>query len=145
VEKMMIPLLETVLDPEGFVATTVDGQLRSDLIRIYAAKATGYRLWETKPEEKLDTAERHPMTPDIAEMLSRDRSGRWEFYAVQLYDRERLLLSAARWGTELMLFHLPEERTKKLAEMMMEYDGVTKVKVYPMPGETMDRWARRVV
>lgn len=140
-EKMMIPLLETVLDPEGFVATTVDGQLRSDLIKLFAAKATGYRLWEESSSEP----ERHPLTPEIAEMLSRDRSGRWEFYGVQLYDRERLLFSASRQGTQLMLFHIAEERTKSAASFMETYDGVTKVKIYPMPEETAERWARRVV
>lgn len=144
-EKMMVPLMETVLDPEEFKATTVDGQLRSDLIAVIAKKATGYRLWREKPEGKFDSAERTAMTAEAAEMLSRDRSGRWEFYAVQIYDRKRLLFSAGRWGTEMMLFHVTEERTAALAEKMMEYDGVEKVKVYPMPEETMERWARRVV
>lgn len=140
-KKMMIPLLETVLDPDGFTATTIDGQLRSDLIGLFAARATGYRLWEESTSEP----ERHPMTPETAGLLSRDRSGRWEFYAVQLYDKERLLFSAARWGTELMIFHIDEERTARLAEFIQEYDEVTKVKVYPMPEETLGRWARRVV
>lgn len=140
-DKMLIPLLETVLDPDGFTAVTVDGQLRSDLIKLLSAKATGYRLWK----ERSDEPERHPMTADISGLLSRDRSGRWEFYAVELYDKKRLLFSAARWGTEMMLFHIEEKRAGKLAGFMQEYDEVTKVKVYPMPEETLGRWARRVV
>ena len=140
-EKMIIPLLETVLDPDGFTAVTVDGQLRSDLIKLISSKATGYRLWE----EQTSDPERHPMTPEAAEILSRDRSGRWEFYAVQLYDKERLLFSAGHQGTELMLFYIAEKQTAELSAFMQEYDEVTKVKIYPMPEETLGRWARRVV
>ena len=143
-EKMLIPLLDTVIDPDGFTAVTVDGQLRSDLIRIYAAKADGYRLWEQGPLHT-DEAERCRMTPEIAKMLSRDRSGRWEFYAVQLFDKERLLFSAARQGTELMLFHLPEERVKEVAAKIAKYDEVSCVKTFPMPADTLALWARRVV
>lgn len=141
----MVPLLETVLDPNGFIATTIDGQLRSDLIKLLAPQATDYRLWKQKPENPMEQSQQHRMTPEIAQELSRDRSGRWEYYGVQLLQAERLLFSAGRYGTELMIFHLPENTMQKLADLIREYDEVTDVKIYPMPKETLSRWARRVV
>lgn len=145
-KKMLIPMLETVIDPEGFIADTRDGQLRSDLLRVTAPKADRCRIWRQKPEGDWQRGfEELPLTPEWAEQLWQNRSGRWEYYAVQLFAGERLLLSAGRYGSELMLFEVEEERAAELCELMQEYTEVTDVKLYPMPDEVFARCARRVV
>ena len=144
-KKMLIPMLETVIDSEGFVATARDGQLRSDLLRVTAPKADRCRIWRQKPEDGRQGYEELPLTPEQAERLWQNRSGRWEYYAVQLLAGGRLLLSAGRYGCELMLFEVEEERTKELCELLEQYSEVTGVRIYPMPEEVLSRCARRVV
>ena len=145
-KKMLIPMLETVIDPEGFVAIARDGQLRSDLLRVTALKADRCRIWRQKPEgDGQQECEELSLTPETAAELWQSRSGRWEYYDVQLFADEKLLLSAGRYGCELMLFEVEEERTKALCELLEEYSEVTGVKVYPMPEEVLTRCARRVV
>ena len=145
-KKMLIPMLETVIDPEGFVAIARDGQLRSDLLRVTALKADRCRIWRQKPEgDGQQEYEELSLTPETAAELWQSRSGRWEYYDAQLFADEKLLLSAGRYGCELMLFEVEEERTKALCELLEEYSEVTGVKVYPMPEGVLTRCARRVV
>lgn len=145
-KKMLIPMLETVIDSEGFVATARDGQLRSDLLRVTAPKADRCRIWRQKPEgDGQQEYEELFLTPETAAELWQNRSGRWEYYAVQLLAGGRLLLSAGRYGCELMLFEVEEERTKELCELLEQYSEVTGVRIYPMPEEVLSRCARRVV
>lgn len=146
-ERMLIPLLETVVDPDGFCATTRDGQLRSDLVRLVGRRADRCRVWEKKPAGDPFTGRDYwegPLTPEKIAALSENRSGRWNYYGAQFFWGDKLLFSAGRQGTELFLFHLPKERAEALKEELRAYVEVTDVRIFPMPEEVLARWSKQI-
>lgn len=145
-EKMLIPLIETVLDPVSFIPTTRDGQLRSDLIQLVGKKADRCQILREKPAQgtPFQRGETAPVTASLLDELSQNRTGRWNFYSAQFFLGDKLLFAAGRFGAELMLFHLSEDQAQKLAALMAEYPEVTDTRIFPMPEEVMNRWARQI-
>lgn len=147
-EKMIIPLIETILDPDGFIPTTRDGQLRSDLIQLMGRKADLCRVWREKPDQSPllpQSGEALPVTAPLLKELSQNRTGHWNFYGAQFLKEDKLLLSVGRFGAEVMLFHLSPVQAEKMAALLAEYAEVTEVRTFPMPQEVLKRWAKRVV
>lgn len=144
---MITILIKTTLESEDFRTVTAGGELRSDLLRLVGERADRCRFWREKPTSLLtpESGSETALTPALLAEFSADRSGRWNFYGVQLFSGERLLLSAGRFGSELILFGPTGERAKELLTVMEEYDEVKLAKVFPEPTEVLARCAGRVV
>lgn len=144
---MVTILIKAALEPEGFRAVAAGGQLRSDLLQVVGVNADRCRFWRDRPAAPLapGSGEERALTSAMLDGFSKNCSGRWDFYGVQLYAGEKLLLSVGRWGTELMLFGLAGEPAKALLTLIEEYDEVALARAFPEPLEVLARCAKRVV
>lgn len=144
---MITILIKASLEPEGFRAVTAGGELRSDLLRAVGKNADRCRFWREKPASPLtlESGSETALTPALLNEFSCNRSGRWDFYGVQLFSSERLLLSAGRFGSELILFGPSGSRAEKILQLIEEYDEADLAKAFPEPLEVLTRCAGRVV